>query len=507
MYNIQNDKELIKDIASFSKKPLSFVLYAFPWGNGALEGKQVEPWQKELLKKIEDGLLNINEAIQIAIASGHGIGKSTFVAWIILWSLCTFEDTKGIVSANTETQLKTKTWSELAKWYRLCICKHWFEMTATALYSKDKEHEKTWRFDMIAWSERNTESFAGLHNKGKRIVLIFDEASAIPDMIWEVAEGALTDKETEILWLVFGNPTRNTGRFKECFVKYRHRWHNQQIDSRTVSFTNKEQLDKWITDYGDHSDFVKVRIKGQFPNVGDRQFISSEYVDNARGQHLKEHAYNFAPSIIGVDPAWSGEDEVIIFWRQGNASKLLAVYKKNEDDFVLANQVSRFENEYKADCVFIDFGYGTGLYSAGKQLGRKWVLVPFGGASTDIQYLNKRVEMWGLLKDWLRNGGVIPDDNVLCQELISPEYQIVATGVNAGKIVLESKKDMKKRGVPSPNRADALALTFAMPVRKKTRNIAVKKINIKEDYVYLPKTKNNSSRRSGKSYHFGRALS
>lgn len=461
--------ELIEDIASFSKKPYQFVKYAFSWGEGDLKGKEIEPWQKELLIDIENGLITPNKAIQIAIASGHGIGKSCLVSWLILWALCTFTDTKGVVTANTESQLKTKTWAELAKWYRLCICKHWFTFTATAIFSVEKEHEKTWRIDMIPWSERNTEAFAGLHNEGKRIVLIFDEASAIPDAIWEVAEGAMTDKDTEIMWFAFGNPTRNTGRFRECFSKFKHRWNNKQIDSRTVSFTNKKQIDAWVEDYGLNSDFVKVRVRGEFPNVGERQFIPSDWVDTARERRIKESEYNFAPSIIGVDPAWNGGDEIAIVWRQGNKSSILAIYKENTDDYVLANNVIRFEEEKNADAVFIDFGMGTGLYSAGKQLGRKWILVPFGGASTDIRYLNKRTEMWGKMKYWLRDGGVIPDDSSLAQELISPEYYIVETGINAGKEALEKKSDMLKRGIHSPNIADALALTFAFTVRKKDR--------------------------------------
>jgi len=142
--------------------------------------------------------------------------------------------------------LTTKTWPELAKWHRLCILGSAFTYTATSLYSADPAHEKTWRVDAIPWSLNNTEAFAGLHNQGRRVLVIFDEASAIADEIWEVTEGALTDADTEILWFAFGNPTRNAGRFRECFGKFRHRWATQQIDSRTVEGTNRKQLDEWV---------------------------------------------------------------------------------------------------------------------------------------------------------------------------------------------------------------------------------------------------------------------
>jgi len=183
--------------------------------------------------------------------------------------MSTFKDTRGVVTANTETQRKTKTWAELAKWFRLCwFASQMFDLTATAIFSVSPDHQKTWRIDMVPWSERNTEAFAGLHNKGKRILLIFDEASAIPDVVWEVSEGALTDEGTQIIWCVFGNPTRNTGRFKGCFAgKTRRRWNRRQIDSRTSVFVNRGQIDEWISDYGIDCDFVKVRVRGMFPGM------------------------------------------------------------------------------------------------------------------------------------------------------------------------------------------------------------------------------------------------
>ena len=457
--------ELIKDMASMSKDPLKWVIYSFPWGTGELskfDGPDV--WQKDILIKVRDGLMSLSEALRFAVASGNGPGKSALAAWLILWALSTFEDTKGIITSNTESQLKTKSWPELAKWYNLFIAKHWFKFTATAIFSSDPQHEKTWRIDQIPWTEHRSEAFAGMHNKGKRILIIFDEGSGIPDKIWEVTEGALTDEDTEILWFVFGNPTRNNGKFHGCFHGNRHRWITKQIDIRTSKLTNKKEIQQWIEDYGEDSDFVRIHVKGEFPNVSDRQFIPHSFVQMARGVELNPTSYNFAARIISVDPAYTGGDETVIGLRQGNMFKVLARYPKNDDDFTMAGYVAKFEDEEKADAVFVDFGYGTGIVSGGKQLGRKWILVPFGGESGDPAYLNKRAEMWGKMKEWLRDGGTIPDDPVLAGELVGPEYYVKATGGSAGKIVLESKEDMKRRGLSSPNRADCLALTFAAPV-------------------------------------------
>jgi len=313
--------ELLTELLGFtSDDPVAWVASAFPWGkeDSELEKfKGPETWQTKVLETIRDGLLTPDKAIQLAVASGHGVGKSALVSWIILWSLSTYPDSRGVVTANTETQLKTKTWAELTKWYRLFIGREFFKMTATALYSASAERERSWRVDLIAWSERSTEAFAGLHNKGKRIFVIFDEASAIPDVIWETTEGALTDSETQILWLVCGNPTRNSGRFRECFGRFRYRWETFEVDSRTVSITNKEQFKRWVKDYGEDSDFVRVRVRGVFPRTGSMQFISLDLVEEAMDRELPERASPFEPFIIGVDVARFGDDASCLVFRKG----------------------------------------------------------------------------------------------------------------------------------------------------------------------------------------------
>jgi len=169
MAELSTEEQLVEEIARCSNDPLRFVMFAFPWGSGELADHEgPDTWQVDTLTEIGNrlraGEIDVSQAIQIAVASGHGIGKSALVSWLILWAIATFEDTRGVVTANTDAQLRTKTWAELAKWYRRCICSHWFEFTATALYARDAKHEKTWRIDMVPWSERNTEAFAGLHN-------------------------------------------------------------------------------------------------------------------------------------------------------------------------------------------------------------------------------------------------------------------------------------------------------------------------------------------------------
>ena len=167
-------EEIILSLARYSRDPLGFVRFAFPWGEPGteLEHRQLEAWQVAELEAIRDGLLTVDKAILRALASGHGIGKSAFLSFLILWAISTYEDCRGIVTASTETQLRTKTWPELAKWHRLFIAADFFEMTATSICAKDPAHAKTWRIDAIPWSENNPTAFAGLHNQGKRILKI-----------------------------------------------------------------------------------------------------------------------------------------------------------------------------------------------------------------------------------------------------------------------------------------------------------------------------------------------
>lgn len=467
---------LLEWLASCKSDPLAFVMGAFRWGESGdlAEFSGPEEWQRDILEAIRVGLLTPNEAIQLATASGHGIGKSALVAWIILWGFTTYPDTIGVVTANTETQLKTKTWAELGRWYNRFIGKELFYLTATALLSVDKSRERTWRIDQVPWSEKNTEAFAGLHNKGKRLLVVMDEGSAIPDLIYEVTEGALTDANTEILWLVFGNPTRNVGRFKDCFDPLRHGkyWKSRQIDSRTVSLTNKTQIAKWIESYGEDSDFVRVRVKGQFPRMGEMEFIAGADIDAAMSREdVVANASD--PLALGVDVARYGANESVLWFRKGRDARTIPPQSyRGVNTVELATKVSQAFFTYHCDGIFVDGGgVGGGVVDNIRNMQLFCFDVQFGSSpdgglaqGTDGEaYANKRAEMWGAMRAWLKHGSLGYDPNLRAQ-LLAPHY-----GLNSkGKIQLETKEDMMRRGVPSPDKADALALTFAYPLAPHT---------------------------------------
>jgi len=460
---------LVEDIAAYRHDPLGFVKYAFPWGKGELAASSgPREWQAEVLRDIGARLAaneqaGVWDAVQLAVASGHGIGKSALVAMIVLWAMSTHENTRGLVTANTDTQLRTKTWPEVAKWHRLAINAHWFELTATRLSSVQRDRTDNWRMDIIPWSEHNTEAFAGLHNEGKRIVVIFDESSAIHDKIWEVTEGALTDDRTEIIWFAPGNPTRQTGRFRDCFGRLGHRWIHKHIDSRDVEGTNKAQIDKWVEDNGEDSDLVRVRVKGEFPLQAEYQLISQADVAEARRREaIFDH---HQPVVAGLDFARSGSCETVLAFRCGRDARGLQWHTWHERDSVaLAGKIAMViedlrKRHIRVHTIFADGG-GLGgpiidiLAHSGYPM--REILNGSSATKTD-EYVNKGTECWGRMRDWMKTGAIW-DDPELEQQLVSRDYKYHP---KTHQLALVSKDVMLAEGLPSPDRADALALTFA----------------------------------------------
>lgn len=460
--------DLATDIASFTYDPLAHAMYAYPWGAGVLTGIQgPREWQCDVMEDIREHLSNAETRftpLRIARASGHGIGKSALIAMLVKWGLDTCDDCRIVITANTENQLITKTSPEIMKWHNLSITRDWFKPSATKLASTTPGHADSWRADLVTWSENNTEAFAGLHNQGKRIIVVLDEASRIAPKVWEVILGALTDEGTEILFLAFGNPTQNTGSFRECFGKHRHLWKTAQIDSRTVEGVNKAYLDELVATYGEDSDIVKVRVRGMFPSTSSMQFISSAVVEEARKREVKIDPAD--PLVIGVDVARFGDDSSTIYFRRGrDARSIKPIRLHGVDTMQLASRVAEQQRIHKADMVCVDGGgVGGGVVDRLKQMGVPVAEVTFGASPLGHVRLkervaNRRAEMWAIMRDWLP-GGMIPDDQTLNDDLIGVEY-----GFNArDEILLEKKEHMKTRGLASPDDGDGLALTFAVPV-------------------------------------------
>jgi hypothetical protein len=268
---------------------------------------------------------------------------------------------------------------------------------------------------------------------------------------------------------VCGNPTRNSGRFKDCFTRLAARWGNTQVDSREVSITNKSQISKWVEDYGDDSDFVRVRVKGVFPRAGSMEFISESAAIEASKRDVSVQLFD--AFVIGVDVARFGDDESVIYFRKGRDGRSHPpVRLRGVDTMTLAGRVADEFLRYRADAVFVDGGgVGGGVVDRLRQLHVPVWDINFGSKSdrpnVDLQekYANKRAEMWGYMREWLKGGAILEGE--LVDQLVAPNY-----GFNVrDEIQLEAKSDIKKRlGTTgtwnSPDIADALALTFAYPV-------------------------------------------
>jgi len=338
----------------------------------------------------------------------------------------------------------------------MSLHREWFDHTATKFYLKTSP--ETWFASAIPWSEKNSEAFAGTHEE--HVLVLMDEASGIADVIWEVTEGAMTTPGA--MWIAFGNPTKNTGRFRECFGKFKHRWITRQIDSRECKMADAAKLNQWVEDYGEDSDFVRVRVRGVFPRAGDNQFISSEDVEVCR--HYKAEGYESQPVLLGVDVARFGDDRTVIRPRQGRKVFTARKYR-GLDTMEVADRVIEAIEEYNPKVAFIDGGgLGAGVVDRLRQLGygSKILDINAGAKPLDsVKYFNLRAEMWGRMRDAIKEGLDLPaDDPELLDDLISPEYGFTPKQ----QIQLEKKQDLKKRGLASPDDGDALALTFAKKV-------------------------------------------
>ena len=473
----QFEADLHDAVADYYADPLGFVLAMYPWGEpGPLQAHAgPDVWQERFLREMGEQVAARGftggdpvAPIRMGASSGHGIGKTVLVAWLVDWIMATRPHAQGTITANTFTQLETKTWAAIQRWTKLCLCGHWFAVTSSRMYHL--AHRESWFCAPQSSKEDNSEAFAGQHAADSTSFYIFDEASAIPESIYEVAEGGLTDGEPMIF--LFGNPTRTTGKFhRVCFGAERERWHQVIVDSRDSRFTNKVQIAEWAADYGEDSDFFRVRVRGLPPRASDLQYISSDHVYAAQTREV--FVLPDEPLVCGLDVARGGADACVFWFRRGlDARSIPALTVPGEqarDSMRLVTMAAdvlgrTYAGGKKIAMLFVDgTGIGGPIVDRLKQLGHKNVMeVQFGGEPPNPKYLNMRSFMWGQMRDWLPRGAIEAGAQ-LEQDLTGPGYH----HDKSDRLVLESKESMKSRGMSSPDRADALCLTFAATVRGK----------------------------------------
>lgn len=465
--------------------PYKWVLANFPWGKKdtpLAKFKGPREWQTKVLKRIarhifEGKVFNLAELLQLARASGRGIGKSALVAWLVLWFLSTRIGATCVVAANTEDQLRKITFAELGKWTTMALNSHWFEVVGITCtpakwlaeiverdLQKGTEH---WGAFGKLWSEEKPDGFAGAHSQ-EGMMVIFDEASGIPDSIWTVAKGFFTEPTKNRFWFAFSQGRRNSGTFYNIFNGViRKFWDSEQIDARTVEDTDPKVYEEIIEEHGIDSDEARVEVYGLFPKNDGSSFISLAMVDAAVGRAVVED--KSAPVIIGCDPSGGeeGSDKFVIVVRQGR--RILEIQRHDLEDSEIGTMegvghIILAIKKWKPVMCVIDQG-GLGGPIKDRLIEQRYKVVKgvdFGwGALKKNRYKNKRAEMWGGMKKWLETG-TIPDDKLLRGDLVGPRKKPTSEGV----IQLESKRDMKLRKIASPDTADALAVTFAFPIAR-----------------------------------------
>lgn len=475
--------------------PYAWVMTCFCWGKAntpLANHKQPRKWQEESLKNIARTIyqhkvhhpLEVRDVYREAVASGRGIGKSAFDAWLAWWFFTTRIGSSTVVAANGKPQLMSYTFPELRKWITLSLNAHWADATTTKItpapviaqrVKQDLQIDPSyWFIEGKLWSEENPDAFAGAHNH-LGMMLLFDEASGIPSPIWNVAEGYFTEPINERFWFAASNPRRAEGAFFDCFNKQAHRWRHKHIDSRSVEGLDKKVFDKLVEDYGEDSDIVRVEVKGQFPVKGFDQFIPPQAVAAARIREVTTQVdYDL---VMGVDVARFGDDMSVVVFRKGNDARTIPMRTyQGLRATQLADKVADLYYQYKPDFLVVDAGgVGGGVADILVQMGLPVKEFDGSEAASDERFLNKRAETWEKLRVWL-DKACLPDDDDLERDMLAPKLEYT----EKGRIKLESKKDIKARGGASPDRADALAMTLS--VRSRVQGVKQRRRTASIDY-------------------------
>jgi hypothetical protein len=489
-----SSEEMWEDIGGFFDDPLGYVFYAWDWGEKPELRivKTPEPWASRFNSEygldgwacefLEDMARAIKERgfdpdqpqtvmpIDMAVRSGHGIGKSCLVGILVSYILDTRPGSQIMVTANTGPQLSTKTWPQIKKWKSSAITSAvWRILEGRIVHVLGDQHGQC---TAVTWKKELTEAFAGQHAVDATSAYINDEASAIHDSIFEVQLGGMTDGEP--MRFNFGNPTRNVGEFHKMFGRRRASVITREVDARTVQITNKSLIEQWEDEYGENSDFFRVRVRGMEPKAGENQLITTEMVLKAMRSEIPKIRRD-EPILMGIDVARSllGDESVIRVRRGKDARTFGQKAFRGKDTQQIASIAAEWCDEmerigHPVDMIFVDGGgLGAGTYDRLSHLGYPCTEVLFGGkADHPDRFKDKAGEMWKRMQAWLHSGGVLEEDTMLEEQLTKRPHD----HTDDNRLYMWPKDKCKEElGIESPDRADALALTFAYHVAPKDR--------------------------------------
>lgn len=435
------------------------------------ENFQVEPdqWQVDALRALKTEGVN-----RLCMKACAGPGKSAVLAWLGWWFLLCFgrpgEHPKGAAVATTADNLKDNLWPELSKWQQRSPA-----LLAAFTYQKErifaKDHPNTWFLSARSFSKsadptEQGRALSGLHSEYPFVLI--DESGDIAPSIGRAAEQAMGNCRMGLIAQA-GNPTSHDGLLYESCTTLRDKHivitiTSDPDDPKRTPRVNSDWARDQIKRFGRENPWVMAYVLGLFPPGSMNSLLSMDEVESALGKHLKEEEYNYDANILGCDPARFGDDRTVIFRRQGLASFNPAVMRHARSPEI-AGRLANAALECNADAIMIDAGgnYGIGAEDMLRQGGFMPLMVSGHLKADDERYFNKRSESWWKMAEWVKRGGALPPIPELAKELTTPTYYF-----QDGKLRLEEKDQIKKRLGCSPDLADALALTFAFPVRGKS---------------------------------------
>ena len=393
---------------------------------------------------------------RVSIRSGHGTGKSAFMAWTILWALVCYHPVKVPVTAPTGHQLSDVLWAELAMWWRKMPpdLMAEFEWAAERFYRKDVPQEA---FAAARTSRpEKPEALQGFH--AENVVFVIDEASGIPDEVFQVAEGALSTDGAFVV--MAANPTRMDGYFYDSHHKQRGRWAALHWNAEDSPLVSRDYIEDMAAKYGRESAIYRIRVRGEFAGNPDG-VIPLDLIEGAISREVNA----YGPERWGLDVARFGEDRTALAKRHGNSMLVPVKSWRGKDLMQTAGLVKiEYDNaQRKPEAICVDvIGLGAGVADRMRELGLPVVAVNVAESpSASERYNRLRDELWFKAREWFAGRDVkIVKDDELTAELTMPNYKVLSTG----KIQVESKDEIKKRagGNRSPDLADAFCLTFAM---------------------------------------------
>lgn len=424
---------------AYRDKPVEFVIHVL--------GASPLPWQADFLREIASGKR------RISIRAGHGVGKSTACSWALIWHMLTRFPQKAVCTAPTAGQLFDALFSEVKHWVNKLppALRELIDVLSDRIVLKAAP-ESSFLSARTSSADR-PEAMAGIHSEN--VLLIFDEASAIPEPVYESAAGSMSGHSATTI--LIGNPTRNSGLFFLTHHGLSSEWVTMHVSCRDNPLVSADFIKQISDTYGETSNAFRVRVLGEFALKEDDTLIPAELVDSAMARDIKVDPQTGL--FYGLDVARFGDDRSVLVKRRGNVVEDIRAWSGND----LMETTGRVVAEAKVDkpeVIMVDsIGLGAGVADRLREQGFNVRDVNVAeSAAMNPNAAKLRDELWLTCKDWLSSRAVhIPKHDELRQELVAPTY----TFLSNGKVKVEGKADMKKRGVRSPDIADALCLTFA----------------------------------------------